>query len=210
MRAARVSRQALTILEVLARFEPGHQLRLRAVRMLAFRRDVTYGVARASLSRTLRRLWHAGLVELYDGSWRSLTAEYQRALAHANQVAADPDAAYAHFCQFFSCAHVNRWYDGVAAYVAAMQEKARRGPQGFHVQGVSLTDAGRQRLTPLIGPELTDTRAGIGLGVSDTCPNIVRTCPADTPRTVGQTTGVFRPPCPVSGVQSGQQDRQTC
>ena len=52
-------------------------------------------VARASLSRTLRRLWRAGWIELINGNGYSLTAQHAHADAALLAAERDPEGAYA-------------------------------------------------------------------------------------------------------------------
>jgi hypothetical protein len=93
----KLSEQGRRVLEALAAGDG--PLSVAAVLALIRRPGVTAAVARASLSRTLRRLWAAGLVELVTGHATRPTLTEQAAYwrtAYAT-VKASPDAAYGAF-----------------------------------------------------------------------------------------------------------------
>jgi hypothetical protein len=102
-------------------------------------------IARASLSRTLRRLWRQGLVELegaYQGS--TLTAR----LAYINEelaaIEADPEAAYAPLRE--TCQRVAFYPKTAADYLAFKRRLAPERRQHYPVKFVCSTEQGRARL----------------------------------------------------------------
>src|SRR4051812_24325151 len=98
-RFLRLSAQGRVVLEALAREDSG---RLWAVDLLdALRRPATAdGVTRASLSRTLRRLWRASLVELMNADGVTLTSEATRMAELAAAVRSAPDATYRAYADY--------------------------------------------------------------------------------------------------------------
>jgi hypothetical protein len=80
-------------------------------------------VARASLSRTLRRLWRAGWVELVN-AWGTSLTERHAAAAPGLMLYATPEA-----------------------YLVYLRERAARLTHGRPVHLVQIMDAGRERLT---------------------------------------------------------------
>jgi len=95
-------------------------------------------VARASLSRTLRRLWAVGLVELVTGHATRPTlterAAYWRSLYVAAQ--ASPDATYQDYCRRFGDHH-----GSAAGLLEAL--RAQVACYGARVRRVVLTPNGR-------------------------------------------------------------------
>jgi hypothetical protein len=78
------------------------------------RRGDAQSVVRASLSRTLRRLWRLGLVELSDG-FRTATGGRDQALEQLQRVRRDPAGAYAAY---------QRRIGRLAAFTAARRGRA--------------------------------------------------------------------------------------
>jgi DNA-binding MarR family transcriptional regulator len=110
---------------------------LRRVR----RRHTSLPVARASLSRTLRRLWTAGFVELWTRpadrtTWTTLTAEVAAWRAQYERERADPEAAYAAYCQ-----EVANSFGSAAAYLEAVRAEAMH-PRA-RVRRIALLPPGR-------------------------------------------------------------------
>jgi hypothetical protein len=100
-------------------------------------------VVRASLSRTLRRLWHAGWVELFNAWGYSLTARHADADAQLQEYERDPDATYAQAAAapgFFP-------YVTPEEYLVSLRERALQLKRGRPVHVVQITSAGRERLT---------------------------------------------------------------
>ena len=71
---------------------------VREIVALAAPEGQARSVARASVSRTLRRLWRRGAVELHDSRWagagRTMSGLQHRAHAIALEAEADPEAFY--------------------------------------------------------------------------------------------------------------------
>ena len=133
---SKLSEQGRRVLEALAARDG--PLSVAAVLALIRRPDVAAPVARASLSRTLRRLWAAGLVELVTGHATRPTlteqAAYWRSLYVAAQ--ASPDATYQDYCRRFGDHHGS---------AAGLQEalRAQVACYGARVRRVVLTPNGR-------------------------------------------------------------------
>jgi hypothetical protein len=134
----RLSRQGRTVLEALALDGPSS---VAAVLARVSRPNVSAGVARASLSRTLRRLWTAGLVELVTahatGPTLTKQVAYWRELS--DHVRAAPEASWAAYRQRFPTRAED--FASASAYVAAIGAEAER-PRA-RVRRVSLTPKGR-------------------------------------------------------------------
>lgn len=88
--AARLSPEGLAVLHACAGVG-GSMYVADLVRLAPGRR----AVARASLPRTLRRLWRAGWVELVNAYGYSLTARYADVDADLQAAERDPDGTYA-------------------------------------------------------------------------------------------------------------------
>ena len=108
------------------------------------RSTVTKEVLKASLSRTLRRLWRLGLVELKSAaSWQKTMTEQQRAREKRfQQLAKDPAAAYAQYQGFVASYKMEDSYGSPAAYLEAQRAKLQRTPD-VRVQTIAITKAGR-------------------------------------------------------------------
>jgi hypothetical protein len=104
--------------------------------------STSVSVARASLSRTLRRLWAAGLVELFTGHATRPTlteqATYKRR-AYAT-VQASPETAYQAYRRQLATP-ADDLYRSAAAYVDAFRVDAER--PSARVRRVALTPKGR-------------------------------------------------------------------
>jgi DNA-binding transcriptional ArsR family regulator len=106
------------------------------------RRGTSLAVTRASLSRTLRRLWRAGLVELATrySYMPTMTEKQQRDRARVDADITDPVAAYERYksvvgSEFDTCGSPE-------AYLAGLRANWGRAPD-LRVQRVRITDAGR-------------------------------------------------------------------
>jgi DNA-binding transcriptional ArsR family regulator len=109
--ATTLSVQGRRVLEALARTGDG-QLTVAEVLRHVRRRHTSLPVARASLSRTLRRLWTAGFVELWTrpAGWTrltTLTKEVVEWRARYERERAAPEAAFAAYCQWVATAAEN-------------------------------------------------------------------------------------------------------
>ena len=155
-RAITISAQGRSVLQALAAAEafeygehndgtpaiwPAGLLRVWALVDHVQRPGASLNVTRASLSRTLRRLWRDGFVELSDG-WRStMTKEQETVAAAVARHEADPVAAYERYKALMG----EGWdrHGSVQAFMAA--QRSRR--PSLRVTHVQITDAGRARLT---------------------------------------------------------------
>jgi hypothetical protein len=137
-----VSSQGRVVLEALSRDASG---RLWAVDLLdALRRPGTAdAVTRASLSRTLRRLWRLRLVELVDIDGRTLTGEANRMQAVAARVLANPDSAFAAYLDQCRRHGQSDEYGSARRYAARWRTEAQRVPS-LRAYLVDVTAAGRQ------------------------------------------------------------------
>jgi hypothetical protein len=109
------------------------------------RRDRAAGlnVIRASLSRTLRRLWRIGYLELF-GAWGNSATEthereHERALGRLEAARADPAGEYAR-----AVAMIGEdwdWWKSPEAYLAFCESRVSR-PPSIRVTYVALTKAG--------------------------------------------------------------------
>lgn len=100
-------------------------------------------VARASVSRTLRRLWRQGWIELASASGYSLSAKHGNAAAELQAAERDPAGTYADAAGrggFFIFATPED-------YLADLRDRARRFVRGQRMCFVQITTSGRQRLT---------------------------------------------------------------
>lgn len=100
-------------------------------------------VARASLSRTLRRLWRAGWVELLGDCGRSLTRIYADAAADLQAAERDPAGTYARAA---AQPGIFLW-QSPEEYLAHLRRTAAWLPRQRRMTIVQITSAGRQRLT---------------------------------------------------------------
>ena len=137
----RLSEQARRILEALIGAEDGtlpvHDV-LDRVRLPA----TALPVAHASLSRSLRRLWSAGLVELTTRDGETLTAKASARREVLAFVQASPETAYHAYRERLAQSNVRGAFGSPSAYVAYFRARARQVPHArIHV--VQLTPAGR-------------------------------------------------------------------
>lgn len=151
---SQVSPQGLAILQALAAsrgrkdwrrvrpYAPGELPTSDLVKLLT-RPRVAKGVLKASLSRTLRRLWRAGLVELQAATWQKTMTEQQRErVQKVQQLEADPVAAYQDYRRVVASLRLPDKHGSPAAYLAAMRVRTERPPD-VRVTTVSITKAGR-------------------------------------------------------------------
>jgi hypothetical protein len=111
-------------------------------------------VTRASLSRTLRRLWRDGLVELSSTyGWQTMTERHQKQVEWLEAQAADPLAAYESYKALVG--EDRDSFRSAEAYIVMLRKKVRRGPD-LRVTRVRITAVGRTRLTAACVSELTD------------------------------------------------------
>lgn len=100
-------------------------------------------VARASVSRTLRRLWCHGWIELASVSGWSLTAKHADADAELQAAERDPEGTYA----------TAKAYGGLflwqspAEYLAYLRRRATQRVHRQRMAYAQITSAGRERLT---------------------------------------------------------------
>lgn len=145
----RLSRQGRTVLEVL-----GQQLGCRfPISYLVGHFLSAHGSAastRASLSRTLRRLWRAGLVELTNDWGRTLTDYYAAIDEELAAQERDPEAAFAAVLAAIAGAPGFFPYETAEEYLASERRRIARLRRGKPMRAVCLTPQGRelvQRLT---------------------------------------------------------------
>jgi hypothetical protein len=119
-----ISSQGRTVLQALAATHDG-RLATADVRRCLQRPGTASSVTRASLSRTLRRLWHAGLVELEDDRRRTLTTEADRLRHLAEVVCANPDSAYQTYANRMRQQRLHDHYGSAGRYAAAYGHGAR-------------------------------------------------------------------------------------
>jgi DNA-binding MarR family transcriptional regulator len=141
----RLSEQARRVLGALAQTPNGHllvQSVLKCVRAPA----TSLPVAQASLSRSLRRLWSAGFVELAMRDGDTLTAKASTRREVLAFVQGSPERAYQAYRQRLAQSNGNTRdaFGSPAAYVAYFRARARQIPHArIHV--VRLTPNGRAR-----------------------------------------------------------------
>jgi len=148
----RLSAQGRTILQALDA-APEELVWMADLVELIARPQTRRGVTRASLSRTLRRLWRAGLVELLD-DWTTLSARDEQARAKLAALEADPAAAYARHQEFWqSCGEPQYIAASVEDYMALRRANAR---PSMRVRMVRITAAGRASVNKGASEKLTD------------------------------------------------------
>ena len=116
-------------------------LRVRAGRSQA--------VARASLSRTLRRLWLAGFVELHS-RWGSFSAKQQEARERLVRFEADPLGSYQDYRSWAKTVGMADRYGSAEAFLAAKRTQANAMPN-LRVVVVTATPRGRELVGQLVG-----------------------------------------------------------
>jgi len=141
-----VSAQGRAVLQALTAAVEGRLSPADVLRRVQ-RPGASVAVTRASLSRTLRRLWTAGLVELADGAARTLTGEADQQRRWAEIAAAQPETAYRAYLDKMRQDGQPDRYGSAGRYVAAWQEVAARMPT-LRVRLVHVTGAGRAALRP--------------------------------------------------------------
>jgi DNA-binding transcriptional ArsR family regulator len=137
-----LSSQRRAVLQALAAAADG-RLATADVRRRVERPGASDSVTRASVSRTLRRLWRAGLVELADGDRKTLKAEAERLQHLADAVDAQPDVAYRAYLERLRRNGQRDRYGSATRYAAAWRATARRIPH-LRARQVRLTITGRQ------------------------------------------------------------------
>ena len=147
---AAVSPQGWAVLGALRAVADG-QLSIAEVSRGVRRAGTSAAVARASLSRTLRRLWRAGLVELLDEAGRTLTGEVQQRHQCAALARNEPDASYRAYVAHCRAKGTPLAYTTAADFVEAWRDAARWLPY-LRVQQVQLTASGRQAVNDLPMP----------------------------------------------------------
>jgi hypothetical protein len=157
-----ISRQALTVLRELAStaacecdgstLPAGRRSVAEIVRAVRVPGS-TLQVTRASVSRTLRRLWRDGLVDLFAG-WRSMSDARAEGAARLAEKEADPEQAYRDYCELMENIGLSDSCGSAEAYIAFQRRRLTR--PDMRVTTVQITDAGRERLTPSCTTKLTD------------------------------------------------------
>jgi hypothetical protein len=99
------------------------------------------GVARACLSRALRRLWRGGFVELHT---RKPGSPSSRSLTAATEIARDPARAYSEHRAFLASLAAVLDRPVPDRYGSPEAFAARRRVRMFRATWVALTDAGRE------------------------------------------------------------------
>ena len=143
----RVSPQGLAVVEALAH-QPSSRVPIRQLVRLLAPAHGSVASTRASLSRTLRRLWSVGLIEL-ENDWRvPLTKRLAALDAERAQLEADPEAAYAK-----QRAAIDRGAPGffpftsAAEYLPFQRRMIARRRRGCRHTVAVLTTNGREWLT---------------------------------------------------------------
>ena len=136
--SGRLSVQARRVLEALARTGDG-QLTVREVLGHVRQPGTSLAVTRASVSRTLRRLWRAGYVEVTDKHGITLTGHVAPIQRWAQVVATVPALAYRAYLKQQGA--TDDPYGSASAYATAYAEYAARMPE-MRVRTVTLTEAG--------------------------------------------------------------------
>ena len=108
-------------------------------------------VARASLSRTLRRLWRAGLVGLHD-SRHDLSAKQQEARERLARFEADPQSSYQGYRAWAIGIGMADVYGSAEAFLAAKRAQANAMPN-LRIVRVTATTRGRASVSGENRPE---------------------------------------------------------
>jgi hypothetical protein len=137
------------------------QLTVAALVIRIGRRGASRTVTRASLSRTLRRLWRDGLVELSEHG-RTLTEKRDHIRAMVGEQEADPEQAYAGYLAWRASIAAMLGqpvkpdpYGSVEYFMRARRRAMHQRPR-IYVRDVQITEAGLARLTLNTTCELTD------------------------------------------------------
>lgn len=104
-------------------------------------------VARASLSRTLRRLWRAGLVELHGRSG-TLGAKQEEARERLVRFEADPQGGYQRYRAWARASGMADRYGSAEAFLAAKRAQADAVP-ALRVVRVTATTLGHDLVARL-------------------------------------------------------------
>lgn len=120
-------------------------------------------VARASLSRALRRLWRAGLVELHDRRG-SLSAKQQEARERLVRLEGDPRGSYEDYGAWAKKVGMADRYGSAEAFLAAKRTQANAMPH-LRVVVVTATTRGRDLVGRLEQPHRRHRRAARAEGV---------------------------------------------
>lgn len=137
-----LSSQGRAVLQALAA-APDGLLATADVLQRVRRPGASSAVTRASVSRTLRRLWTAGVVELADGARRTLTAEAARLEHFCAAAQREPEAAYRAYLNRRRVDGQPDAYRSASRYAAAWRQAAQQMPH-LRVRAVQLTASGRQ------------------------------------------------------------------
>jgi DNA-binding IclR family transcriptional regulator len=133
----RLSVQARRVLEALARTGDG-QLTVREVLGHVRQPGISLAVTRASVSRTLRRLWRAGYVEVTDKHGITLTGHVAPIQRRAQAVVTAPALAYRAYLKQQA---TDDPCGSASAYATAYADYAARMPE-MRVRTVTLAGAG--------------------------------------------------------------------
>jgi hypothetical protein len=144
-----VSSQGRAVLQALATAADGRLATADVLRRVQ-RPGASATVTRASVSRTLRRLWAAGLVELADRDRRTLTAEAARRQHLCDVVQAHPEVAYRAYVARLRRDGQHDGYGSAARYAAGWRHVAQRMPH-LRVRQVHLTSTGHQAVNSVRG-----------------------------------------------------------
>lgn len=147
---ARLSRQGLAVLEVLAQ-QPACRFPISYLLGQFLSAHGSAASTRASLSRTLRRLWRAGLVELLNERGWTLTECYaaidEELAAHER----DPDAAFAAVLAAIADGPPGFFpYATAEEYLESERRRAAALRRGIPMHAVCLTPQGRDLVERLI------------------------------------------------------------
>ena len=105
-----LSSQATSVLELLSQ-QHRDQISIRRLVDLFRAGHGSSNSTRASLSRTLRRLWRDGLVELTTRDWRTLTERHAELDTKLAQYEANPEADYASLLAMIACGKMPAGFD---------------------------------------------------------------------------------------------------
>jgi len=154
-----VSARADEVLRLAAAADIGGVL-VRDLVRLQVRPGRSPAVTRASLSRTLRRLWRAGLVELHD-RLDSLSTKRQMARERLQRFEADPVGSYQGYRSWAAQLRRADAYGSAEAFLAAKRVQASAVPH-LRVVRVTATPRGRELVGRLEGTSPDDGTAESG------------------------------------------------
>jgi hypothetical protein len=143
----RLSRQGRDVLEALAQRADGRLDIWRLVKRLQPRHG-SQASTRASLSRTLRRLWRAGLVELEHAGGLTLREMHVACDAELARFNVDPEADYAGTLAKIASGRIPALFAhaSAAAYFAERRRYITGQTCHMRAQFAVLTAAGRERM----------------------------------------------------------------